>query len=64
MQAIENHTQWLRLSWKRGQGWQHLDIDRGIAMNANELIKLSSLGFPVATDNAGHVAHYLHEFEA
>jgi putative DNA primase/helicase len=65
LQSVDDHGQWLRLAWKRGDSWQHADVDRGVAMNANRLLlELASLGFPVASDNAGHVAHYLHQLEA
>jgi putative DNA primase/helicase len=64
LQSIEDGGQWLRLAWKRGQSWLHLDVDRGVAMNATKLLELASQGFPIATDNAAHVTHYLHELEA
>jgi len=65
LQSVDDHGQWLRLAWKRGDSWQHADVDRGVAMNANRLLlELASLGFPVATDNAGNVCHYLHQLEA
>jgi putative DNA primase/helicase len=64
LQSVDDYGQWLRLAWKRSGAWQHTDVDRGVAMNANKLIELASQGFPVATDNAANVAHYLHEFEA
>jgi hypothetical protein len=65
LQAVDDHGQWLRLAWKRGESWQHTDVDRGVAMNANRLLlDLAGQGFPVATDNAANVAHYLHQLEA
>jgi putative DNA primase/helicase len=64
LQSVDDYGQWLRLAWKRGATWQHTDVDRGVAMNATKLIELASQGFPVATDNAANVAHYLHELEA
>jgi hypothetical protein len=64
LQSVDDYGQWLRLAWKHSGVWQHTDVDRGVAMNASKLIELASQGFPVATDNAANVAHYLHELEA
>jgi hypothetical protein len=64
LQHIDDLGQWLRLEWKRGDTWHTQDVDRGVALNANKLVDLASQGLPVATDNAGHVAHYLHLLEA
>jgi hypothetical protein len=64
LQQIDDHGQWLRLEWKRGRRWYLQDVDRGVALNAGKLVELASHGLPVATDNAAHVAHYLHLFEA
>jgi putative DNA primase/helicase len=64
LQSIEDGAQWLRLAWKRGAQWHHVDVNRGVAMNATKLLELASEGFPVATDNAANLAHYLHELEA
>jgi len=64
LQHIDDQGQWLRLEWKRGTTWNTQDVDRGGALNANKLIDLASQGLPVATDNVGHVAHYLHLLEA
>jgi putative DNA primase/helicase len=64
LQHIDDLGQWLRLEWKRGPTWYTQDIDRGVALNATKLVELASQGLPVATDNAAHVAHYLHLLEA
>jgi putative DNA primase/helicase len=64
LQQIEDRGEWLRLEWKRGPHWYMQDVDRGVALNATKLVDLASYGVPVATDNAAHVAHYLHQLEA
>jgi putative DNA primase/helicase len=64
LQSIEDGGQWLRLAWKRGGHWHHADVNRGVVMDARKLLELASQGFPIATDNAAHISHYLHELEA
>jgi hypothetical protein len=64
LQHIEDHTEYFRLEWKRGQVWHFRYVDRGIAFNAQKLLELATHGFPVATENAANVAQYLHQLEA
>lgn len=61
---VDEGTEYLRLSWKRPQGWRDKTVDRGTAFNGRKLIELASHGFPVADTNTKDLVDYLHKLEA
>jgi putative DNA primase/helicase len=60
----DENTESLRLAYRRSDGWRELVVDRAIALDGRQIVALASRGFPVASDNAHALAHYLHVFEA
>ena len=60
----EENTEFLRLGYKRGERWRYLIADRGVALNGHKLVELASSGFPVAGEDAAHLAAYLPRVEA
>ena len=54
----------LRLEWPTGQGWRHLIVRRGIAMDVRAVLSLSDFDAPVHSGNARDIVEFLAEFEA
>jgi hypothetical protein len=64
MRDADEGREYLQLSFRRRTGWIHQVVDRGVALYGKKLVELASDGFPVAGDNAGRLARYLHCLEA
>ena len=64
LRDAEEGIEYLRLAYRRPDGWHELTVDRAVAMDARKLIEQASVGFPVSTINAGQIVKYLHELEA
>lgn len=54
----------LRLTWRRRNGWLGKTVDRGIALDARQLVKLADDGAPVTSGNASELVPYLDALEA
>jgi hypothetical protein len=61
---VDGEAEGLRLSWKRGGGWRHKIVDRGIVANARELVSLANTGFPVTSSDAKLQVEYFAKLEA
>lgn len=51
------------LSYKRGDQWESIPVDRETISDSRKIISLSNNGFPVNSANARKVIEFLHAFE-
>jgi hypothetical protein len=63
LRDINDGRESLRLVWKRADGWQSREVDRGEALNGRRLLEHATYGLPVASDNQRELVTYLHRFE-
>ncbi len=61
---IESDSQGLRLSWSRGDKFEHLVVNRAQLSDSRSMISLSDVGYPVNSNNAKLQVDYFARAEA
>lgn len=64
LRDAEEGVEALRLTWRRQNGWKGKTVDRGLVMNARQLVTLADDGAPVTSSNAAELVPYLDALEA
>jgi hypothetical protein len=52
LEDIDTRAESLDLRFRRPDGWRHLVVDRGTALDSRKLTQLASCGFPVSSETA------------
>ena len=63
LRDIDVGTESLDLCFRRSDSWQHLIVDRSVALDGRKIVQLASNGFPVASTTAAHLVEYLNKLE-
>jgi putative DNA primase/helicase len=63
LRDIDVGTESLDLCFCRSDNWQHLIVDRAVALDTRKIVQLASNGFPVASTTAGYLVEYLNKLE-
>lgn len=63
LRDVDEGTESLDLRYLWPDGWRQLIADRGVALDARQIVTLASRGFPVASTTAKELVGYLHGLE-
>jgi len=59
----ETGQQYLRLTWKQGETWYHIVLDREVCLRSNKLSAAAQMGFPVSSQDSKPLVSYLQAIE-